>query len=438
MKKTKNVKNIILTKNEENKRSVQTIKQSNNITTMKQLPILIIATLILPTKAFFVHHRNHDLYPNQRHHRTTQGTLNSMHIPGGKMYQPISRKTISNKGIEMNNDDSDGSNNIRSSNDFLSKLLSRFQGDFDNYNQVYNDRKNGLKPKEGGGHEHFHVTLIPFDLDLGTAHSTVSASENSSTNKKAVLAAYYFDGMPNRIFRLRLYTFLVDENYKNENENNENQEQIVKMKLYTLNPSLEGKLRQRSEDSLTSWVSIIKDYLNSSNNSMENDNNDFMTELKRCDIKWSTQTDPIRHSYFETSKEEKSDEEDPLDAYHAIMINDHDIGGVLLESQMAPGLYIRIQDELSLWENELWVNDRGHNAETGTMVYGNQRGVPYKMTRVASLMPSETKTVGEFQRKIIDPSLSWTLGDQFRTNEEYIAKMGEVGGSSVSYAPKKD
>ena len=42
----------------------------------------------------------------------------------------------------------------------LTNLLSRFQGDFDNYNQVYKDRSLGLTPREGGGHEHFHCTLI--------------------------------------------------------------------------------------------------------------------------------------------------------------------------------------------------------------------------------------------------------------------------------------
>jgi len=66
------------------------------------------------------------------------------------------------------------------------RLLEWFQGDFDNYAQVFEDRKNGLLPRDGGGHEHFHCTLVP-------------VTESSR------LAAFFFDGNPNRIFRFRYY-----------------------------------------------------------------------------------------------------------------------------------------------------------------------------------------------------------------------------------------
>ena len=118
---------------------------------------------------------------------------------------------------------------------------------------------------------------------------------------------------------------------------------------------------------------------------------------------------------------------------------------------MAPGLYLRIQDELSLWEDELWVNDRGHNANTGDMVYGNHNGVPYKMNRVSSLVPlsfargeagGDKQDEGKiFERKIVDDTLSWTLGGLYRTTEEYDSKMVSIGGTSTSistpYRPKK-
>ena len=202
-------------------------------------------------------------------------------------------------------------------------------------------------------------------------------------------------------------------------------------------------LRQNSDQALDTWISIIRNYCSNSTSSNNDDDDNMLTELKRCDILWSQKPDPIRHSYFQEVNDGDSDVaagddnpyvNDPSTAFHAIMINDHDIGGVLLESQMAPGLYIRIQDELSLWDDELWVNDRGHDAKNGAMVYGNHLSVPYKMNRVASLISTD---VDQFERSVTDNALSWTLGDQFRTKEEYDAKMEDIGGVSVSFRPKK-
>ena len=113
------------------------------------------------------------------------------------------------------------------------------------------------------------------------------------------------------------------------------------------------------------------------------------------------------------------------------MIHDHDIGGVKLESQLQPGTYLQVQDELSLWEDELWINDRGYDAETKVMVYGNWRGIPYKMKRVASLFgdcDDENGEVGNWRRSVVDSSLEWTLGSQWRTEEEYEEKMNAIGG----------
>ena len=172
---------------------------------------------------------------------------------------------------------------------------------------------------------------------------------------------------------------------------------------------------------LHSWVQMIQKFAKEMGNK-------FVTELKRCDIRWTKSLIPERHTYFD------SDSKDPSDAFHAIMINDHDIGGVLLESQMAPGLFLRIQDELSLWDDELWVNDRGHNAENGKMVYGNYKSIPYKMKRVANL---KSMGEGKFERSIVEPSLAWTLGDQYRSSEIYEAKMKDIGGTTTSYNPTR-
>uniref|UniRef100_A0A7S1ZWM5 F-box domain-containing protein n=1 Tax=Trieres chinensis TaxID=1514140 RepID=A0A7S1ZWM5_TRICV len=49
---------------------------------------------------------------------------------------------------------------------FYRTLLRRFQGDFDNYVQVRRDHAGGLTPREGGGHEHIHCSLVPVDASL--------------------------------------------------------------------------------------------------------------------------------------------------------------------------------------------------------------------------------------------------------------------------------
>ncbi len=298
----------------------------------------------------------------------------------------------------------------------FSILQSSFQGDFDNYSQVYLDRKNGLLPREGGGHEHFHATLLPISTDSFPRDLFPGVEENSVESLcSVVVAAYYFEGMPNRIFRLRMYTLYCDNEVGNGDGDDEER---VKMKLYTFDPSLEGQLRKESERVIENWEDIISNHVSMHGHAS-------FKELERCDILWTKEPNSIRHAYLETylTSIDKERCKDP--AIHAVMVNDHEKGGVLLESQMMPGSYIRIQDELSLWKNELWINDRGHDAESKAMVYGNWGGVPYQMNRVASLKSSQE---GSFEREIVDPQLVWTLGDLWRTPEEYDSKMEAVGG----------
>jgi hypothetical protein len=286
----------------------------------------------------------------------------------------------------------------------LSTLLSTFQGDFDNYNQVYSDRKNGLLPREGGGHEHFHVTLLPISADRFPAN--LFPVKDIESSRGVVVAAYYFDGMPNRIFRLRMYTLYCDDDNLDQ----------VKMKLYTFDPLLEGKLRKESEAAIEKWDDIVGEHVSEHQH-------DSFKELERCDILWTREPDSVRHAYLETYSH-AIDTENFIDPVHAIMVNDHEKGGVLLESQMMPGSFIRIQDELSLWKNELWINDRGHDAESKAMIYGNWEGVPYQMSRLTSLSSRN----GTLEREIVDPDLRWTLGDKWRSLDEYESKMAAVGG----------
>lgn len=86
-----------------------------------------------------------------------------------------------------------------------------------------------------------------------------------------------------------------------------------------------------------------------------------------------------------------------------------DDSGTWIKSQNVGGLEILVKDDLKVWPDHLWVNDRGFDGE-GNFVYGNQRGVPYKMRRVAAAGP-----------------LEWTLGAEFRTKELYAEKMSAIG-----------
>ena len=84
-------------------------------------------------------------------------------------------------------------------------------------------------------------------------------------------------------------------------------------------------------------------------------------------------------------------------------------GGTWITSQTVEGLEILVMDDIRLWYDRLWVNDRGFDRK-GDFVYGNQRGVPYKMCRVEVPGP-----------------LEWTLGREWRTEQLYSEKMFAIG-----------
>eukprot|EP00977_Amphora_coffeiformis_P003577 scaffold701_cov158-Amphora_coffeaeformis.AAC.5 len=259
--------------------------------------------------------------------------------------------------------------------DLWGELLSRFQGDFDNYNQVVQDRKEGLLPREGGGHEHIHCSLVP-------------------VSKDSRLAAFYFDGDPGAIFRFRFYK-LVPEVEKNS----------VDTRLFTLDPDLEGIIRQCPNP--LEWKRIFD----------EQNGNDRVTELKDCDVRWSWVLDPVQHAYAATQNKDKEP------GIHAVMVH----GEALVESQMMPGVQILIRDQLSLWKEEFWIHDRGFEPSTMKFIYGNQREIPYRLERVAHItMASSTETT----RQVVNDNLSWTLGPEHRNEEEYEQKLAKVGGPS--------
>jgi hypothetical protein len=347
------------------------------------------------------------------------GFLTSFTIKKIGMIVPSSTMTVK---TFMNMVENPKDFNVKLSDNLFSTLVSRFQGDFDNYHQVVQDRKMGLTPREGGGHEHLHVTFIPMPLHI--LPGEMFPVEKRDDICSAVVACYYFDGMPNRIFRLRMYS-LYCGSYDEHDNSMTPQQETVQMRLYTFCPELEKILRLNSEYALEKWLKLISDHV------LENGSDSFQL-LNRCDIQWTENPDEVRHAYlnkFSSNIHNKSNKSVPI---HAKMIYDHEQGGVLLESQMMPGTFIRIQDELSLWQDELWINDRGFDADTKKMVYGNWKGVPYQMIRVTNIgqQNDATNNPGQYRRTIVSSDLSWTLGEKWRTAQKYDMKIAAIGGTT--------
>ena len=245
---------------------------------------------------------------------------------------------------------------------FLDDLSARFQGDFDNYDQVLEDRTAHdppLTPREGGGHEHIHCTLVP----IHDVAASSSSSPTSSIIRQYVrndtqmvrLAAFYFDGLPERIFRVRLYALWdastsadtgagADTDTGTGSDDAQDQGERVGMTLYSLSPEVEGMLRGLSGRPLE-WVPALLRYLQSAPSSSSSDANigtdstfQPFLELHGCDVEWRPDPDPDRHAYaYGKAQASSSRRLQPDEAHHAVMVN----GEATIPSLMNPGSMIR-------------------------------------------------------------------------------------------------
>lgn len=284
-------------------------------------------------------------------------------------------------------------------------LSEWFQGDFDNYEQVVEDRKQNLVPREGGGHEHFHCTLIP-------------------VTESTRLAAFFFDGNPERIFRFRYYEMIPPGPDDGE---------AVTMMLNTLHPDLEKLLKSQASDP-TNWPTAFEKF------QPANDKEPKVTRLQNCEISWSFEIDPVQHSYL-TGVHDDEESEGYSKSMHAVMVH----GPTIVNSTIVPGMQIRIVDQLSLYRDVFYINDRGFDPVTGGFIYGNQREVPYCLKRVSSFSSSGTtqgasplwSTDKPLERVVTNSELEWTMGPEHRTAEEYERKLEVNGGLSVGIQRKK-
>ncbi len=271
------------------------------------------------------------------------------------------------------------------------RLSDWFQGDFDNYAQVVEDRRQDLQPQEGGGHEHFHCTLIP-------------------VTESTRLAAFFFDGNPDRIFRFRYYEMIPPST----------EDEAVEMMLNTLHPELEKVLKSEASNPL-SWPFIFENF------QPTNESEPKVNRLTNCEISWSFQIDPVQHSYLTDTPE--NEENDEFKSLHAVMVH----GPTIVNSTMVAGMQIRIVDQLSLYQDVFYINDRGFDPTSGSFIYGNQREVPYRLERVSSISSPEDEGLS---RVITNSDLEWTIGPEFRSAEDYELKLESIGGPSVGMNKK--
>eukprot|EP00985_Skeletonema_marinoi_P003415 scaffold1467_cov135-Skeletonema_marinoi.AAC.2 len=244
------------------------------------------------------------------------------------------------------------------------------------------------------------------------------------------------------------------------------------MKLHTLSSELEQQLRQYSDQPCTWWRETYAVWLNSINE-VENESDDnrsnewiaFQSEgiqhlvspLVGCDVLWDPQWDPKKHAYLNVDEYGDDTSSSPtninkinnVDGCHATM--EAGSAGAIVDSiSLIPGKRILIKDELSLWEDEFWINDRGYDPDAvvddndgggnvenedgvGNMpfVYGNRRGVPYKLERVSCISTENTNEGSDdmspvpllLERTIYKQELAWTLGEDFREQTEYEEKL---------------
>lgn len=204
-----------------------------------------------------------------------------------------------------------------------SRLTTEFLvGDFDNYAQVVEERRQGVEAVDDDGHEHIHCTLRPLRRDHVRALV--------GTDDEATLACYYLDADPRRVFRLRVYRF---------------PRQGLTMELFRPRDVAEAHdlavdLPSRSTDDVVAALDPVVDW----------------EYVNGCDVAWRAVGDAFRGEMV--------------------------AGTATIPSQRNPKKLIVVQDDLEVSTEAILVNDRAFEADTGRLVYGSLNGIPYRLERV--------------------------------------------------------
>ncbi|KAK1743897.1 hypothetical protein QTG54_005494 [Skeletonema marinoi] len=256
----------------------------------------------------------------------------------------------------------------------------------------------------------------------------------------------------------------IDFSTNDDSNSNNIDGEKVRMKLHTLSSELEQQLRQYSDQPCTWWRETYDVWLNSinegeneSDDNRSNEWNTFRSEgiqhlvspLVGCDVLWDPQWDPKKHAYLNVDEYGNDTSSSPttinknnnVDGCHATM--EAGSAGAIVDSiSLIPGKRILIKDELSLWEDEFWINDRGYDPDA--VVDDNDGGGMMKMKMVwrrtvqigkSVCISTENTNEGSddmssapllLERTIHKQELAWTLGDDFREQTEYEEKLRAV------------
>jgi hypothetical protein len=208
------------------------------------------------------------------------------------------------------------------------EFIHHFQGEFDNFEQISEQRAAGIFPREGGGHEHIHCSLTALQDDM-------------------LFARYYFNGNPAVVFRSRLYRVVASD---------ASDRGIVEMRIFRFYEETERRLKASNYDI----------------SSIEWSDEDMYDWLQGCEVFWERYEPPA-------GGDDRAARELGISS-GARFVGYMKGGGCELYSREIAGR-IRVMDDLLLTAEDLWVSDRGFDA-AGHFVYGNRKGVPYKMKRV--------------------------------------------------------
>lgn len=206
----------------------------------------------------------------------------------------------------------------------LQDFLAWFRGDFDNYYQCAEERRQGVGR---GAHEHMHCRLTP-----------IQDEKLDAKGEALVFANYYYNGRSDVVFRQRMYKIFAGT-------------KDIEMQIYKMQ-FLHGLKVAECEGNFASFD--LGDL----------DDTSLYERLHGAEVFWR----------YENSEHPGSD----------LVCNGPHFIGYMQEggwtSEKETGGF-RVEDDLVFTKEDLWVAERMYTAD-GTMIGGNKEGVPHKMQRV--------------------------------------------------------
>ena len=237
-----------------------------------------------------------------------------------------------------------GSSKSCTRNRYRNEVFELLQGHYNNRAQAEMDAHKGQDTARKGGHEFVSVLIDPYSNNTNTENdSQLDESNGYSSNRLILIARYFYGTDTSNTFRCRLYEFpeVMDVTLPIKD--------VVYMKIYKPNYEAEEMLKANAYD--------LKRYLPSMDNDFE--------YLSECNLYWKP-TNRLRRI-----AEGKS--------FRGKLVNDK---GVEIPSQKDPTLTLVVYDDLRITKENLFINDRIYNKETGELIIGNTKNVPYKLRRM--------------------------------------------------------